>query len=110
MQVCVSRMMSVCSSPSGGSFWIIASIEISRSARIRVMSASTPGLSRHAHPQVVARLDLAHRQEGKIGELIGLEREVRHAMPGVRRCASASRRPGRRSPRSPSARRPAPAP
>jgi hypothetical protein len=45
MHVCVRRMMSVCFSPSEGSFWIIALIEISRSARMRVMSASTPGLS-----------------------------------------------------------------
>ena len=47
------------------------------------MSASTPGLSSHAHAQVVARLDLAHRQERHVGELVGLEREVRHAMLGV---------------------------
>ena len=37
----------------------------------------------HAHPQVVARLDLAHRQERQVGELVGLEREVRHAMLGI---------------------------
>ena len=36
-----------------------------------------------AHAQVVARLDLAHRQERHVGELVGLEREVRHAMLGV---------------------------
>ena len=75
--------MSVWSSPSEGSFWIIASIEMSRSARMRVMSASTPGRSSHAHAQVVAGLDLAHRQERHVGELVGLEREVRHAVLGV---------------------------
>ena len=47
------------------------------------MSASTPGLSVHAHAQVVGRLDLVHRQDRRARELIGLEREVRHAMPGI---------------------------
>src|SRR5581483_917023 len=42
---CVSMMMSTCSSPSLGSRWIMASIEIDASASTRVMSASTPGRS-----------------------------------------------------------------
>jgi len=42
---CVSRMMSVWVSPSPGSFCSIASIEMVASARMRVMSASTPSLS-----------------------------------------------------------------
>ena len=37
----------------------------------------------HAHPQVIARLDLAHRQERHVGQLVGLEGEVRHAMLGI---------------------------
>ena len=37
----------------------------------------------HAHAQVVAGLDLADRQERQVGELVGLEREMRHAMLGV---------------------------
>ena len=41
------------------------------------------GLVLDAHAQVIARLDLAHRQERHVGELVGLEREVRHAMLGV---------------------------
>jgi hypothetical protein len=41
----VSMMMSTCSSPSSGSFCTIASMEMARSARMRVMSASTPGRS-----------------------------------------------------------------
>src|SRR5450756_138771 len=41
----VSMIRSAWSSPSPGSFWITASIEICSSARMRVMSASTPGLS-----------------------------------------------------------------
>jgi hypothetical protein len=42
---CVSMMMLTRSSPSCGSFCTIASIEIPESARIRVTSANTPGLS-----------------------------------------------------------------
>ena len=70
------------------------------------MSASTPGRSSHAHAQVVAGLHLAHRQDrrrrtaGRAGT-----RGAARGAPG-RRCACASRRRGRRPPRSPSARRP----
>ncbi len=42
---CVSRMMSVWFSPSAGSRCSTASIEMRASARMRVMSASTPGSS-----------------------------------------------------------------
>src|SRR5882672_7824182 len=41
----VSMMMSTCSSPSAGSRCTMASMEIEPSARMRVMSASTPGRS-----------------------------------------------------------------
>src|ERR1039457_4462215 len=43
---CVSMMISTCSSPSDGSFCTMASMETPRSARMRVMSASTPGRQR----------------------------------------------------------------
>ena len=48
-----------------GSRWSMASMEIDWSARMRVMSASTPGLSSHAQAQVVAGFHLVdgqHRQ------------------------------------------------
>ena len=82
---CVSMMMSTWSSPSRGSFWNMASIEISRSAQDARDVGEHAGPVDDAHAQVVRGLDLAHRQDRRVGELVGLEREVRHAMLRDRR-------------------------
>jgi hypothetical protein len=44
------------------------------------------GLVFHAHAQVIARDHVADRQERHVGELVGLECKMRHAMLGVAVC------------------------
>ena len=39
----------------------------------------------HAHAKVIAGLDVADRQNRRVGELVGLERQMRHAVLGVGR-------------------------
>ena len=76
-------MMSVWSSPSPASFWKMASIEIARSAQDARDVGQHAGPVERAHAQVVAGLDLVHRQDREVRQLVRLERQVRHAVLGV---------------------------
>ncbi len=46
------------------------------------MSASTPGLSFDTHAQVVRGFHLFDGQDRQIGELVGLESQMWHAVAG----------------------------
>ena len=76
-------MMSVCSSPSRRLLLdhrVDRDLAIGEDAR-DVGQHARPVL--HAHAQVVAGLHVAHRQDRQVGKLVGLEREMRHAVLGI---------------------------
>ena len=76
--------MSVSFSSSPAPCCSIASIEIPASASVARDVREHADLILDAHAQVVRRLDLGHRQYADVAERVGLERQVRNALLGLR--------------------------